>query len=504
MTSATPLAPKAPCPTPLATQKRTSYQWRRAVVRFPRHVTGPLQDSRRGALRFIRRTALILFGVLTAACSLPDSQNATSRAALTNSSFPPAKAFTTPRPQTPQRSNRDIARDFLDLHFKLEGGTILPTFTRFEGPIRLRVAGAPNPGFMADLNRLLFRMNSEAGLDIHIVSAGPAEITLQSVSSRAIRRALPKAACFVVPNVDSLADLRRKRRSPETDWSRLRSRDTLAVFVPNDVSPQEARDCLHEELAQAIGPLNDLYRLPDSVFNDDNVHTVLTGFDMLVLRATYAPELRTGMSRAEVAAALPKLLARLNPHGEKVSPRALPPTTRSWIAAIETALGPGSSDISRKRAANNAVLIARDQGWHDHRRAYSHYVLGRMIQANEPDLAQRHFQTALDFLRQTPNTELHQAIIRPRMAAYEIAHGNGEAALERINPTLPVAMRHENAALLAKSLLIRAEALDLLGQFATANTVRLDSLGWARYGFGPDWVVQSKIREVAQLRPTSN
>jgi hypothetical protein len=65
-------------------------------------------------------------------------------------------------------------------------------------------------------------------------------------------------------------------------------------------------------------------------------------------------------------------------------------------------------------------------------------------------------------------------------------------------------MRHENAALLATSLLIKAEALDLLGQFATANTVRLDSLGWARYGFGPEWAVQSKMREVADLRPATN
>ena len=28
------------------------------------------------------------------------------------------------------------------------------------------------------------------------------------------------------------------------------------VFVPADASPQELRDCLHEELAQALGPLN--------------------------------------------------------------------------------------------------------------------------------------------------------------------------------------------------------------------------------------------------------
>lgn len=46
------------------------------------------------------------------------------------------------------------------------------------------------------------------------------------------------------------------------------------MFIPNDTSAQEIRDCLNEELAQALGPLNDLYRLSDSVFNDDNMHTV--------------------------------------------------------------------------------------------------------------------------------------------------------------------------------------------------------------------------------------
>ncbi|OIQ44161.1 MAG: ATP-dependent transcriptional regulator [Roseobacter sp. MedPE-SW] len=453
----------------------------------------------------MRRFALPLaLAALVSACALPDSQKPASRAALADASLPAAKAFSAPRPQPPQRANRDIARDFLDLHFRLEGGTTLPVFTRFERPIRLRVAGTPSQGFQRDLTQLLQRFKQEAGIDIQRVNSGPVEITVQAVSSRAIHRALPKAACFVVPNVDSLAELRRKRRNPETNWSNLRHRERLAVFVPNDISPQEARDCLHEELAQAIGPLNDLYRLPDSVFNDDNVHTVLTGFDMLVLRATYAPELRTGMSRSEVAAKLPALLSRLNPAGDAIPPRALPATSRSWIAAIETALGPGSALNTRKRAANQAVVLARELGWSDHRRAYSHYVLGRMIQAEEPDLAQRHFQTALDFLSQTPDSALHQAIIRPRMAAYQIARGDGEAALQQINPALPVASRHENAALLATSLLIKAEALDLLGQFATAHTVRLDSLGWARYGFGPDWAVQAKIREVAELRPSTN
>ena len=71
------------------------------------------------------------------------------------------------------------------------------------------------------------------------------------------------------------------------------------------------RDCLHEEFAQALGPLNDLYRLPNSVFNDDNVHTVLTSFDMLILKITYAPSLKSGMSRTQVQARLPAILKKL-------------------------------------------------------------------------------------------------------------------------------------------------------------------------------------------------
>lgn len=480
------------------------------MTQRPQIVTSPPATSAAPTRRLCSCAAkmrgLALSGLLamTAACGFPEGQTPATRAAIAINSLPPSKAFSTSTPQAPQRSNRDIVRDFLDLHFKLEGGTVLPFFTRFEGPIRLRVAGTPSSGFLQDLNRVLARLDDEAGISIQRVGAGPAEITVQAVTSQAIQRALPKAACFVVPNVESLADLRRKRRSPDTDWSQLRSRERLAVFVPTDVSPQEARDCLHEELAQAIGPLNDLYRLSDSVFNDDNIHTVLTGFDMLILRATYAPELQTGMTRSQVAAVLPGLLARLNPAGETIGSDALPATPRSWIEAIEGALGPGNSLIMRKRAANRAVILAQELGWRDHRRAYSHYVLGRMIQSGEPDLAQRHFQTALDFLRQRPNSDLHQAVIRPRMAAFDIARGNGERALQRITPVIAQAARHENAALLATALLIKAEALDLLGQFASANTVRLDSLGWARYGFGPDWAVQSKVREVAELRPSSN
>jgi len=213
------------------------------------------------------------------------------------------KAFTAPRPVPPSRSNQDIARDFMELVFQLESGRTLSTFTRFEGAVSIRVTGSPPPTLMPDLNRLVHRLRTEAGIDIARTNGScVANITIEAVSRAQIRRHLPKAACFVVPNISSLSEYRSAKRARQTNWSSLKTREKLAIFLPNDASPQEVRDCLHEELAQALGPLNDLYRLPDSVFNDDNVHTVLTGFDMLILRAYYAPELHNGMARGQVAA----------------------------------------------------------------------------------------------------------------------------------------------------------------------------------------------------------
>ena len=52
---------------------------------------------------------------------------------------------------------------------------------------------------------------------------------------------------------------------------------------------------------------------------------------MIVLRATYTPELLSGMTRAEVTARLPANLRRINPAGEGVAYRALPPTSHAWI-----------------------------------------------------------------------------------------------------------------------------------------------------------------------------
>ena len=415
--------------------------------------------------------------------------------------LPPMRVFTAPQPTVFGISNSDLARDFVDLSFLLESGRPLPVFTRFEGPISVRVTGNPPPTMASDLNRLLFRLRNEAGIDIRQTSEADANITIEAVSRAEIRAALPQAACFVVPNITRLSEFRLARRSPRTDWARLTKRERMAIFLPNDASPQEVRDCLHEELAQSLGPLNDLYRLPQSVFNDDNVHAVLTGFDMMILRATYAPELRSGMTRREVMDRLPGVLARINPGGQFLPARNDGTTPRAWTDAMQTALGAGAAPGARRTAAARALDIAQTLGWRDHRLGFAHYILGRLSLPLDPAEAVAHFQTADSIFAQRPEYALHRAMVAAQLAAYLVAQGRGPEAVDMVGVHLPTVIRHENAALVATLNMLRAEALELSGRGVEAQAVRLDSLGWARYGFGADGAIRAKLREISALNP---
>jgi len=426
-----------------------------------------------------------------------------TRATLAENTLPPVKTFQSQPAALPTRSNADIARDFLDLSFALESGRPLPILTRFEGPITVKVEGRNTPILQSDLTQLLNRLRNEAGIDIRQISQGAANITIQSVEKAAIKRALPHAACFVVPNVTSLTDYRRARGAARTDWTQLPSRKRLAIFLPYDTSPQDMRDCLHEELAQALGPLNDLYRLDDSVFNDDNVHAVLTGFDLLILRAYYDPRLGNGMTKGQVAERLPAILNQLNPQGKHSRFAPASRTVRAWIEAVQAALGPTGTPIRRKAAAQRMLAIAETNGWSDHRRGFSHYVNGRVLQFSDSARANRHYQLADQYFRASSPEGPHRTTVAGPLAAYALANGNPSEALRIVDANIPRARAFQNAITLSTLLMLKAEAHDALGQSVLAQNAHLDSLGWARYGFGPDWLVRAKQREVALLNPNN-
>lgn len=449
----------------------------------------------------MNRRALLIVAMVLSACVPASESDTASRAVITETTLPPMKTFAARAPARPQMANPDLARDFMELSFQMESGRQLPVFTRFEGPVSVRVTGDPPASLRKDLGLLLSRLRREAGIDIRQTRGTSANITIEAVPRSAIRKVLPQAACFVAPNVASLQEFRGARRGPRTNWTRLETRQQLAIFIPNDTSPQEVRDCLHEELAQALGPLNDLYRLPNSVFNDDNVHTVLTGFDMMILRITYAPELSSGMRYEDVAYLLPDILTRLNPAGQRQAQYADSPTPQAFSDAIQTALGPGASASARRAASDRAIRIAIENGWTGPRRGFAHYAKARLLQSTDPAAAYVQYRMADQFYARSPDTRLHRAYVATQLAAYALSNDDPQAARRIAAAHVPAARESENAALLATLLLLQSEALEMEGHAAEARALRLDSLGWARYGFGADWAVRAKLREIAALRP---
>ena len=402
-------------------------------------------------------------------------------------------------PRAGGHGTAELAQTFLELTFQMESGRSLPTFSRFEGPITVALAGAVPPSAARDLSELMSRLRGEAGIAIGPASAGaPAAITVEFAPRSDLRRLAPSAACFVVPNVSSLAEYKSARGTVTTDWATVAQRSKAAIFVPADTSPQEVRDCLHEEMAQAIGPLNDLYRLPDSVFNDDNFNAVLTPFDMLILRATYAPELRSGMSRSQVAGLIGGIMARLNPGGAGMGMADLSDTPRSWTQAIEKALGQGGQ-AARRAAADRALTIARAQGWTDGRLAFSHFAVARLYVGSDRVRAVDEFSKAAAIYSRLPGGAVQVAHIDMQLAAIAVASGQPDQALAFADRAIPVVRATENHALLATLSLIKAEALDALGRGPEAERLRLDSQAHARYGFGSDAVIRARTREISAL-----
>jgi len=441
--------------------------------------------------------------LLLAGCNtVPPAQVSMNRPAevTAGTPLPPLQSFAPVRPAAVTRSNADIARDILDLEFRMESGRALPVLSRFEGPISVAMIGEVPPSAPSDLSRVMSRLRAEAGIDIRPAQTGTASVTIDFQPRAAMRRAVPSAACFVVPRVGSFAEYLAARNSGQTDWATLARRDRVAIIVPSDTSPQEVRDCLHEELAQAIGPLNDLYRLSDSVFNDDNFHTVLTSFDMLVLRVHYDRALTSGMTEAEVAARLPAILSRLNPagdHGGNGGSAQMAP--RAWVDAVEAALNPRGSDSARINAAQRMLAIARAQGWQDNRLAFSWFALGRAQVGRDVTAASAAFRQAQAIWQRLPGGAIRSAHVDMQLAAFALADGRFAEALALTDRAIPVVKGAENAALLATLLMIQSEANSALGRDQQARAARLDSLGWARYGFGTDTLVRARLSDIAGL-----
>lgn len=436
-------------------------------------------------MRLAAVAALIVLG----ACTTPGPV-----ATITAVRFPEVEF-----PQGVSRANGDLAEDFLELTFGLESGEPLDGLLRYETPVRVYMSSPALAPYRPDLRSLLARLRREAGIDIaETRDPEAAQIFIEAVPAAQINRVFPNAACFIVPGETSWRGFMRRGGGPRLRWSEQETLGGAAIFLPLDTTPQDVRDCLNEEITQALGPANDLYRLPDSIWNDDNFHGAATSFDMLMLRALYQPELRSGMSRDQVAGALSGVLARENPSGRGRTHHRRHPESPAWSSTIEVALSRDGDRSRRLEAAQSATQIAREMQPVDHRLGVSLLTLGRLNLRRDPTLSADNFAEAYAlFSRQYGPADVRTAQAGVHLAALALGTGQYDTAIQLADVHVPAAISGQNAILIAGFLSIKAEALSRKGAVAEAGAVRLDSLRWARYGFGDD---DGRLaREQAQL-----
>jgi hypothetical protein len=145
------------------------------------------------------------------------------------------------------------------------------------------------------------------------------------------------------------------------------------------------------------------------------------------------------------------------------------------------------------------LSIARAQGWQDNRLAFSWFAVGRAQVSQDRVAATEAFQTAKSIWQRLPGGEVRSAHVDMQIAAFALSDGRFAEALALTERAIPVVRRAENAALLATLLMINAEANAALGRIEEAQSARLDSLGWARYGFGSDAQVRARLSDISGL-----
>lgn len=76
------------------------------------------------------------------------------------------------------------------------------------------------------------------------------------------------------------------------------------AVIPLDQGPRVLRQCIVEELAQALGLPNDVDDITDTIFSDRTPDIELTAKDERFLRLLYHSALRPGMTEAEIIEAV--------------------------------------------------------------------------------------------------------------------------------------------------------------------------------------------------------
>lgn len=178
---------------------------------------------------------------------------------------------------------------------------------KFEGPVSVALYDLGRKPRRAELRAFLKRLDrSVRSLDIVFTQDGDKANLVVFVVDRAdyswvIRETMPHDA--------DTRFLESNDCSAVTSGRDGYTLDRAFVFLVGDEGPERFRHCMVEEIAQALGPVNDDPSLPHSIFNDHSQLNDFTAFDWFILNMLYDRRVKPGMTAAEVRDVLPAAIS---------------------------------------------------------------------------------------------------------------------------------------------------------------------------------------------------
>ncbi len=205
----------------------------------------------------------------------------------------------------------EIRAGFFKIAFnaELQIGARADRIRKFEEPIRIFIDNRTQPERTSQLAQLVadirFRINH---LDIEITSdRDAANFVVALVRDRDVDKVIrARYGAHRARQIQQSLNPQCLSGIGKDRQFRIRRAE---VILPVDAGDFTFYDCAYEELLQGLGAINDDSSVPWTMFNDDVQMGFFDVYDQYLLNILYDPRIRPGMTRKEVEALMPDLLA---------------------------------------------------------------------------------------------------------------------------------------------------------------------------------------------------
>ncbi|MEM7545655.1 MAG: DUF2927 domain-containing protein [Pseudomonadota bacterium] len=231
-------------------------------------------------------------------------------------------------PEDAQFSNAELATNFekiaLNREYRREEGKLIEATTpslisRWRDPIRYQIlGGGVTPLDKADYAELAARLTDLTGVEVAEGDSDPnvTILILTADERRAFIDELEEDG--IAERMPLVIEWAQKLSYPCVGQVGYRDANTgqitgAMIVIKAELEGLFRKSCIHEELVQTMGLMNDDKRVRPSIFNDDQEFALLTEHDEYLLRILYDDRLQPGMEANEALPLVPAIIEDLRP-----------------------------------------------------------------------------------------------------------------------------------------------------------------------------------------------